>query len=263
MKTTGHPANLGFGDFPVPWSVMSSTSFARFVAALLFSVMLPDAATAADTAVRIIRTEEPRFPESLLLTEALKEGEASVLAEIDAEGHLADALVVRDTHREFGREALATVQRWRFEPARRDGRPIRARTEIRFHFAADRAVVGLNASSTVRELAAFTGSQLRFYERLCRAADLDRPPQPVKSVSPRRIAPTAGAPAVVARPTVIDFIIDETGRPRMPVLVSAPDDAHALSAADALLQWQFAPPTRRGEPTAVRVRQEFRFPGDS
>ncbi len=242
---------------------MSFHPSAHLRAACFFGALLSTAVAFASTPLRVIRTEEPRFPDALLLNDAIKEGEASVLVSVDSKGELIDALVTRDTHRAFGEEALAAVRQWRFEPALRDDRPVNTRTELHFHFTAPKAVVALNASSTVRELAAFTGGPLRYYDRLCEAGETDLPLRVLKSVSPRRVRPTPDTPIDSATRTIIDFIVDETGRARMPVLVSAPTPAHGLSAAEALLQWQFAPPTRHGEPTAVRVRQEFIFPEKS
>jgi hypothetical protein len=61
----------------------------------------------------------------------------------------------------------------------------------------------------------------------------------------------------------LEFIIDEKGTPRMPVLVSSTDIDFAVTAADALSHWRFTPPLRDGKPVAVRVRQEFVFSAET
>ena len=58
---------------------------------------------------------------------------------------------------------------------------------------------------------------------------------------------------------MLDFIIDEHGVPRMPVLISSTDQSFGEAAADALGRWRFTPPVRKGKPIAVKVRQEFLF----
>jgi hypothetical protein len=56
------------------------------------------------------------------------------------------------------------------------------------------------------------------------------------------------------RRVLLDFFIDETGRPRMPVVVQASDTLFAAAAVDALDQWRFTAPTRRRQPVAVHVQ---------
>jgi TonB family protein len=58
---------------------------------------------------------------------------------------------------------------------------------------------------------------------------------------------------------VVDFYVDQDGRIRMPVIMSATHDFLAQAAVDALNQWRFKPPTLAGQPVAVRVEQEFVF----
>ena len=58
---------------------------------------------------------------------------------------------------------------------------------------------------------------------------------------------------------VLDFYIDEQGRPRMPVVTHSDDDALNLAAVEALSHWRFVPPTRNGVPVMVRAKQSFRF----
>lgn len=232
----------------------------RWAASLLAALVCFSTVFAAGTPLRIVHAEQPRFPDALLLNDAIREGDVTLLITVDATGQLTDALVVRDTHEAFGTEALATIKLWRFEPARVDEQPVPTRTQVQLHFAAPLAVVDMSANSTINSLAAFAGSQKGTNERICLPSELDAPPHVLRSPAPRPQPVAAGAPARPATHAVIDFILDATGRPRMPVLISASDQLEGVRAAEALLQWQFDPPTRRGRPVAVRVRQEFIFP---
>ena len=62
------------------------------------------------------------------------EGLVVVQAVVAADGSVADAEVVQSAHPLLDAEALAAVRRGRFEPARKDGRPVAAtiRAPIRF-----------------------------------------------------------------------------------------------------------------------------------
>ncbi|MBS0662224.1 MAG: energy transducer TonB [Verrucomicrobia bacterium] len=211
-----------------------------------------DAAPATTlTPFRIEPTFELKFPPALLL-DAVTQGDVWVLVSVSAEGKLTDSLVTRYTHRALADEAQSALGKWRYEPARRDGQPINACAEVHFHFAATGAVVSLNPMSTVASLTAFV-RDVPYITTLCRPDELDRPPAAIHTVNPP--TPSAGPGGRV----VIDFVIDEKGRPRLPVLVSTTDQRFVAPSAEALAQWRFAPPTRRGQPVAVPARQEFVF----
>jgi TonB family protein len=83
----------------------------------------------------------------------------------------------------------------------------------------------------------------------------------VQTVPPRHpgapVAPDSGGKAVV------DFLVDEQGTPRMPVVLSSTHELFGEAAVDAISRWRFQPPTCGGRPVVVRVSQEFVFPGRS
>jgi TonB family protein len=230
---------------------------ARFATAGL-SAALAVAATAApdDASLRVIQTTEPRFPHALTL-EPISTGEARIVINVDATGQLTDWLIASCTHRAFADEAVAALKAWRYEPPLRHGEPTGIRTEIVFSFEAAGKVVTLTASEHLLERFRQIGGT-DSEQRICRPQDLDRPLQIIHSVPPRApgvAAHSAGAPRIV----VVDFYIDETGRPRMPVAVNAADINDVAAAVSALEQWQFTTPTRGGKPVAVRAKQEFKF----
>jgi outer membrane biosynthesis protein TonB len=206
----------------------------------------------------IIRTSEARFPPSLSLS-PVSQGTAEVIINIDADGQLVDLLVSRYSRIEFAREAEKTLRAWRYQPAHRDGEPTGARFLVKFDFSARGKVATLTIFDTVESRLgpALSGT---LTEVLCPNRDLDRPLTAVSTVAPRHpgLLPDAHRDATV----VVDYLIDETGRPRMPVVLEATRDGYALEAVDALSQWRFAPPTRDGRPVAVQVRQEFVFKQD-
>jgi len=224
---------------------------------LLAIAGLSQTATAANlTPFKVEQTLSARFPASLLL-EAVTHGDVWVIVSIDEQGRLADALVTRYTHRALANEALHVVRHWRYTPALSEGRPVAACAELHFTFEASGAVISLDPLATLASLTAFVPRH-NYVAALCRASELDQPITPVRTVAPRVAAsPGAGGTAV------IEFIIDEQGRPRIPVLVSTSDRELSDQAAAALAQWQFTPPTRRGQPISVQARQEFVFPARS
>ncbi len=204
-----------------------------------------------------IQTTEPRFPPALV-AQGITSGEAWVVLNVDAEGRVTDALVSRYTHRALADEAMRLVRAWRFHPVIIDGQPVGVSTELRFHFEATGALISLDAIRTVEHLTRHLGGPA-YHKIIYNAAELDALPAATRRVSPEhpgrlRAEPTADYKAV------LEFIVDETGRPRFPALVSASHPEFGNRAVEALLQWQFTPPMRDGKPVSARVRQEFIFP---
>jgi TonB family protein len=208
----------------------------------------------------IQETVEAKFP-AALLADNITKGDAWVMISLDADGVLTDALPIRYTHRAFADEAMRVLKQWRFEPVLVLGRPIAIRTDVHFAFEATGCVISVTPTAAIQELAAFA-NRPDYITPMCRPDELDNIPTAIRTVSPQIPAKPAEE-GVIGGKAVIDFVIDETGQPRMPVLVSAAHEEFANQAAGALSQWRFTPPTRRGKPVAVQVRQEFLFPSNS
>jgi protein TonB len=225
--------------------------------ALLFCFAALTASLAAqDTALRIEQTVEPEFPRSLVFSNVTR-GQACVVIDVDTHGRLTDAIVSSYTHKEFADEALTVLRRWRYAPATEQGRPVGVRTELQFNFSAQGKVFTLMPIETTDILFAHTTSAQRVTRVIYRPHELDRPIAPIAPVSPAYPAKPGGDSP---RTVLLDFYVDETGVPRMPVVIASPDTAFAQAAMGALAQWRFSPPTRSGKPVSVRVQQEFIFP---
>ena len=233
------------------WMAIGSTlTIATFV----------EAANHDNTPLQIEQTFEAHYPPSLL-SEGIRSGEVGVMITIDDKGILTDSMITRYTHPQFAAEALRAMQGWKYTPARVNGVPVSVRTELNLLFEAKGQVMTLDAGSTLRQLTAF-GYRADFTDNLCSVTELDAQPAPTHTVSPQHPGMTRDGKVTPGR-AVLEFIIDEKGTPRMPVVVSTTDADFATTAADALSQWRFTPPLRHGKPVAVKVRQEFVFSADT
>jgi Periplasmic protein TonB, links inner and outer membranes len=208
--------------------------------------------------LQAIQTTEPRFPPALI-AQGITSGEAWIVLSVDADGRLTDALVSRYTHRALADEAMRLLRLWKFRPVVQNGEPVGVSTELRFRFEATGTLVSLDAMQTVEHLTRNLGDAT-YHKNIYTAAELDTPPTPTRRVSPEHPGSLRDQPARDYK-AVLEFVIDETGRPRLPALVSAPHPEFANRAVEALMQWEFSPPLRDGKPVATRVRQEFIFPG--
>ncbi len=232
-------------------------SFRAATAALLCATLSSLSPAAERTPLRAIQTVTPRFPPTLV-AQGITAGEAWVMLSIDTEGRVTDALVSRYTHQLIATEVMRLVRAWRFHPVLIDGEPAGVATEIRFRMEATGALITLDAIRTVDQLARrLSGPD--FHKNVYSATELDTPPTPIHRVSPQHPGRLSHQPDGDYT-AVLEFVIDETGRPRLPALIHAPHPEFGNRAVEALVQWQFTPPTRRGKPVAARVRQEFVFP---
>lgn len=204
--------------------------------------------------MRIIQTFDPIFP--LQMTRTVREGEARVVISVDATGSLKDLLVIGYTKKPFADEAVKSLREWRYEPARIDGEPVAATAEVSFRFEATGVVV----DQTVMESAQ---SMLCWFERnqydyaLCTLKDLDKIPVPKNAKGP--MYPAAIAGAGIQGEVLVIFYIDEQGNVRMPAIHRADDLRLADYAVQAVSEWHFEPPTRKGVPTLVKASQLFKF----
>lgn len=226
---------------------------AAFLAALLLAAG-PALSAGSLTPPKIIQTVEPRFPATLEQT-AIPDGEVGVLISLDAGGSLADVLVTDYTHKDFAREAVAVLRQWRFEPARLDGRAVGTRMAIKFNFSTTTRVVSLTPLDTMSMLLRQTGMRPG-HNLVCPPRELDRPMTVLHAATPLHPGPALNIPT---GRTLMDFYVDETGRARLPVILQTTHPAFANAALRALADWQFAVPTRHGQPVIVRLQQEFVF----
>ena len=225
-----------------------------------FLLLLAGPLGAQNTALRIEQTVEPRFPGSLTLS-TITSGEARVVINVDADGSLVDLLVSGYTDQAFADEAVRVLRQWHYAPATQQGVPVGVRIEVRIAFSTIGRVISISALDMPDVLTRrFVPPSL--VTRVCQPRDLDRPVTLEQSVTPPNPG-QAGPVPTAPRTVLVDFYIDETGRPRMPVALSFPHLAYAQAAVGALSRWRFNAPTRAGKPVAVRVQQEFVFPANS
>jgi TonB family protein len=205
--------------------------------------------------LRIIQTDEPRFPLKLENSPVMK-GDATVAIRVDQAGRLTECLVTGYSRKEFADTAVAELKAWRFDPSRVNGVPWSSVQEVHFDFSRTGVVVSLTGFDTmVSQVDKVVKG--RYVYRSRSLPELDRIPTSVHVVSPvSPILPGGEKKRTVA----VDFYIDEDGRVRMPSVSRADiGTACASYALDAVKQWRFEPPLYRGQPALAFVRQEFNF----
>lgn len=223
------------------------------VAAMAWAVRLG----AEEEMLRIKHAPKPEYP-ARAMAEGLGLGEVRVLLEIDEFGQVDDALVIAHTHEVFANTLLNAVKDWRFEPARRNGLPLRTILQVEYAFRVgtegmvfvDRKGPASNMSRTVT-----AGSRWAF--ELCRADELDERLRPIERVAPAY--PKALKEGGTGGRVLVEFYVDGKGETRFPQVIAAVHPVLDAAALAAVRQWRFAPPRRRGRDALVKVTQAFEF----
>jgi TonB family protein len=208
--------------------------------------------------LKIQQTVAPVFPPHLLNI-GLNTGVAKVVIDTDADGKLSEWLVLGYTNEDFGDAAVQAIQRWTYEPAQLDGRPVGSIVELNFDFSVSGIVVSTPNIVEQEEAHVLRVRPGRFTYLACAARDLDRTPTPVVTLAPRY--PASLAKRGLKGTVRIEFYIDKTGAVRLPSVAVEEDSELAALAIEAVRQWKFAPPTSHGRPVLVQASEDFHFGG--
>lgn len=200
-----------------------------------------------DTPAKFRGVMMPVYP--LELRMAGISGKASVALVIEPNGRVGQVKVLTADRPEFGLALVAAAEGFRFDPAFKDGKPVRHVLRFDQEF---------NSSSLDDE----EGERLmrlekKSPERIVPASKLDRIPVPISRRSP--LFPVQLIPLVSEGDAFIEFLIDEAGHARLPRVISAKDPAFGYAAMQAVGTWLFTPPLSGGKPVVTRAKIPLTF----
>jgi hypothetical protein len=188
------------------------------------------------------------------------------LVDVGDDGTLFDVLPTESNHYELLPHGLKIINAAIFKPALENGQPTRSRSyaKVRFYDPEQRAwesgaggaVFGGNVSDAVRRRI-YSTSKERFIYGLSEVDDLDNPLERMRTKL-RVYSSKAGGRA--KGKCLVEFYIDASGQTRFPEVIKSDSVEVSLSAALTLKETTFTPPQRNGQPTYVKIREEFMFP---
>lgn len=203
-----------------------------------------------DTPPRLTGSARPVFPYALLHTR--QNGRAVIRFFVDERGRVIHAVVGEATHPEFGLALRAAVEQFTYEPALKGGQPNKAIMGFIQEFTRDEA-----QQLVSREDLDLLHREEKRPQSIVGPGELDGKLTPISQRAPW--FPLSLAEKVPQGEALVEFIVDEEGRARLPRVVSASDEAFGYAAVQGVASWRFEPPTRGGRAVAVRVKAPIRF----
>ena len=112
------------------------SSFALAVSASALTVAeITDVSPKVDEAPAPLRTFAPDYPTAL--RDAKVNGVVSVVLVVDETGEVLAAEVSKSSHDDFKGPALDAIRRWKFKPAKLDGKAVKVKVTIPVRFSAE------------------------------------------------------------------------------------------------------------------------------
>jgi TonB family protein len=187
------------------------------------------------------------------------------LVTVNEEGALVDYLAIHASHFGLLERAERRLQRAKFSPALSHGAHVQDSTEVLVTFfdpeqrAYNTGLISLPWGGTPMDAAVRRMSEAGLENLQYRAShpsELDRPLE-LKAAKVLVMTDAEGNPA--RGECVVEFFIDDRGRVRLPRIVRSDNATVSMSALLTVRETQFAPITRKGMPTYVKVRQPLEF----
>ena len=178
-------------------------------------------------------------------------GSATIQFLVGENGHVLLADVLKTTNLEFGAALLATVEHFEFDPALRAGKP--TRTVLSYEFEFEPGATDLVS----KDDAALLTLERKHPDRIVAADKLDEPLKPMSR--PPAAFPLSLVGKVQKGSAVVEFLIDEDGRARLPRIAKASDAAFGYAAVQAVAAWRFEEPKSGKKSVVVRMQAPFEF----
>lgn len=182
------------------------------------------------------------------------EGEARISYIVGPDGHVIESKLREATTPEFGRAAIAMIDAWRFDPAKKkDGTPAFANLGIEYRFRTNG-----RGEVPVSDEARWILSDLKKNPgKIAGLKELDQPLKPRSRRPP--VYPTALAEAGQPGEAMIEFFVDRNGDAQLPRIISSTATEFGYAAVQAVATWRFEVPKKDGKPVVVRARIPVNF----
>lgn len=206
----------------------------------------------AVTRATLLEGSAPDFPASLVSAD-VNQGHALVLAVIDDTGAVLDVWTLEASHPAFAEAGERALAGWRYAPKSESAAMPWTRLDaVRFAFSRAGQITTLTHAAAAAKA---------FPQTSVLSARLDKLPQAKTGQLIRRSGSAPKLPTgTPAGETLVGFVVDRSGRLRLPIVLEATHPEHARAALDAMRTWNFYPPAGLSSSPGIRARWRFRFP---
>jgi TonB family protein len=200
-----------------------------------------------DVAPKPILASAPVYPYDLLVAKVT--GTAKVTFAIDPNGFPHVVKLVSASQPEFGAATSAMIEAWRFEPARKDGKPCWAILGRQQDFGGWSGNDFPMNDSAERLLGVLRKDPSKII------GDSGKLDAPIKGrFTPSPVIPESVRTAHIRAEALIEFIVDHAGHAQLPRIISSTNPDFGWAAATAVGRWQFTAPSLNGKAVDLRVR---------
>lgn len=219
---------------------------------LVFGSLLPT--LVATQGLNPVEAPAPIYPLALT-NEPVNYGVAWVACTVDDDGRVLELWTMRASHPAFAEAAANALSAWRYE-ARAPGpashpAPWPRSEVVRFDFGRPGNVATFSAIESIKATFPYQPESFPSPQDLMLLA-----PGSLKRLSGDLPRSPAGMPP---GRVLAEFVVDATGRVRVPVALEADHREQAQAVVAALREWRFEAPVTSPESPAVRLRWAFRF----
>lgn len=189
----------------------------------------------------------------------------SFLVSVDEHGKLVEFMPIAAPHYKLLEAAEKHLLEAKFEPATKDGKPVGSTGWVTVNFfdpgqrAFFQGLIDTPPAGNAGDLAdrrIYEMTKDRYVFRRAKPSELDHPVE-VKETEVILYTDKAGQAA--RGHCMVEFWIDPAGEVKFPRVLQSDNEAVATSALLTLRKTKFAPPTLKGRPTYVQVRQPMDF----
>lgn len=201
------------------------------------------------------RYEAPVFPARLRPT-TVTSGYATVVFTVKADGRVEDAVGLEASDPAFVESTLDALMNWRLAAA--PSTTVPRREIVQFDYRRSGTVASLSHGDAIKSVFAATGDSTPAVRTL-EWERMDRTPRRIAGSMPAYPETLRSRP--VRGHAMIDFIIDATGRVRVPTIADSSAAEFGEAALAAVRAWRFEPPQEDGVAVNVRAIRSFSFGG--
>ena len=194
--------------------------------------------TDIDEPPKVVRAVMPRYPFSAAKDGI--EGRVVIRFVVDSEGNAQEPDVVEaEPEGVFDETALATIIKYKFKPAVKNGKNVDCIVRMPIKF----------------ELGEF---DMEAYSTIYKLDEIDQPPKPVYLLPPKY--PEKAHAEGISGKVVLQFVVAPDGWACDPQVVSAePEGVFEEAALDALAEYRFQPALKDGKPVSCIVKMPVKF----